>query len=158
MDFKTKRRTKRIAKMLFVLTYVMTGIFIIGFVLAITVAFKFKFTPMFFGIPIVIMIIWSVSILMYSAYEKKLRQYKFNIRHYRQSVAYHKIIDFIRSRDFKSAAYWYNNFIHDSEYRSFLFPFYINELLHSNNLADVENGEKLLSKQLEIWDPKKVWE
>jgi hypothetical protein len=150
MDFKTKRRTRRMARVLLLISFAWIPIGIVGFFLSAKVSHNFLFS-----LPVIILL-WGFTVIFYGKYDKELIIYKSKIRHYRQMVAYKKIIQFIRERDFKSAVYWYNNFIHDTEYRTFLFPFYVNELLHSTP-SDCERGEEILAKQMEIFNPDKIF-
>lgn len=152
MDFKTKRKSKRIYKNCKILTIIL----IIGFFAGIVCSGIFRSDTLFIS-SFITMIIAFVCAVIGSYHSDKRIVYKRNIDVYRQSKYFQIILSLLIQKDFDQARFYYNNFIKHNIFRDFLFPFYVNSLLHSNNSNDVEKGQELLMEIRKIHNPDTVF-
>jgi hypothetical protein len=86
-------------------------------------------------------------------YIDKRTKYKANIKEYRQRKFFTQIINLIKTNELNKAINIYNDLITKDEYRNFLFPFIINEYLHSDNIEANGKGEEKLAHILSVYNP-----
>jgi len=164
MDFKTKRQSKKYAKQCFRIAYAFVIFFFLSvaagviIILATPVVTNHEsrgdfwmmllfISPLFIGLGFGIFGQYFIDIR---------RKYKAQILEYRQKRFFTQTMSLITSGNLNEAIDVYNYLVTKSNYRDFLYSYFICELLHSTNEVQRKRGEKILASVLQKTDPNDI--
>lgn len=163
MNFKTKRHNKKMSKVFFTLAYGMVMIWALMIVtliimlvtstkpihnsnntdLLVTISF---FLPLILGI--------SFGFFGQSFLNERIT-YKANIKEYRQRKFFTQTLTLVREGNLNKAIDTYD-LVTKYEFRRFLYPFFLNEFLHSTNEIQQKKGEAKLAIVLDEHSPDSI--
>jgi hypothetical protein len=165
MDFKSKRLYKKRAKQYFVLAYGVTIAWVLFLVACLVILLQAK--PLHqghddkasFGVMLLFMspLIIGVACGFIGQYFVDFRsKYKAQIIEYRQRKFFTQTMNFITSGKLNEAIDVYTDLVTKSEYRRFLYPYFLCEFLHSTNEDQRKKGVERLAVVLQAYDPNEI--
>lgn len=86
----------------------------------------------------------------------KRRKYKADIIEYRQRKFFTETMNLITSGKLNEAIDVYTDLVTKQDFRRFLYPFFLNEFLHSTNEDQKKKGEERLVVVLKAYNPNDV--
>ena len=162
MDFKSKRRYKRRAKQYFVLAYaVVTAwvLFLVGCVVILAQAESLhqgQDEKAGFGVMLlfILPLIIGMGCGFIGQYFVSARvRYKKQIIEYRQRKFFTQTMNLITSGKLNEAIDVYTDLVTKSDYRRFLYPYFLCEFLHSTDEVQRKKGEERLAVVLKAYNP-----
>jgi len=166
MDFKTKRLYKKRAKQYFCLAWGLTFFFILFIIACITLLVimpstrqntdngKGDFWMMLLFVTPLIFAMISATIGQY--FVDRRRKYKADIIEYRQRKFFTQTMNLITSDKLNEAIDVYTELVTKQDFRRFLYPFFLNEFLHSTNEDQRKKGEERLAVVLKAYNPNDI--
>lgn len=163
MNFKTKRHNKKMSKLFFSLAYGMViiwAIMIVTFMIMLISPTKpihnsnntdILVTISFF-LPLILCIVFG---FIGQSFLNERTTYKANIKEYRQRKFFRQTILLMREGNLNKAIDTYD-LVTKYEYRKFLYPFFLNEFLHSTNEIQQKKGEAKLAIVLDEYSPDNI--
>jgi hypothetical protein len=163
MDFKTKRQCKKYARLYFSLAWGLTIFFAFFMIACITLLVVMPSTRQSTdngkGDFLVMLLFVTPLILGMGCgfigqfFVDRRSKYKANIIEYRQRKFFIQTMNLITSGKLNEAIDVYTELVTKQDFRRFLYPFFLNEFLHSTNEDQRKKGEERLAVVLKAYNP-----
>ncbi|MFA5207450.1 MAG: hypothetical protein WC428_02220 [Candidatus Paceibacterota bacterium] len=164
MDFKSKRLYKKRAKQYFCLAWGLTFLFFLfgmACIIALVTSTHLIDNSKGDGFGIMLLFVSPLIFAMISGiigqfFVDRRCKYKAQILEYRQRKFFTQTMNLITSGKLNEAIDVYTELVTKQDFRRFLYPFFLNEFLHSTNEDQKKKGEEKLATVLEIYNPNDV--
>jgi|ERR1035437_6432552 uncharacterized integral membrane protein len=163
MNFKTKRHNKKMSKVFFTLAYCMViiwALMIVTLIIMMITSTKLihnsnntgLLVTISFFLPLILGILFG---FIGQSFLNERITYKANIKEYRQRKFFTQTLLLIREGNLNKAIDTYG-LVTKYEYHKFLYPFFLNEFLHSTDEIQQKKGETKLAIVLDECSPDSI--